>query len=407
MRKISLAAALLALVMIFTGCSSLIEVNRDRDMARTVIKVEGQEVTKEEYANNYYSVMYYNGITVSDLSDSKTASDLQETAIDVTVNNQILKIKAKEYGCYDFTQEELDDIQAQYDDLVGRYKLNSQTKIEDDQANADLSREELDKLIEEDLATTLEELGFEEEEYIQGLKDQEALGKLRDIMTETDDPTESEMQSVYNQKVEEQKKAFTEGTSDYANTVSRGRTTIYYYLSDTRKTKHILIGLPEDIQSQITQLRQNGDDEAADSLRDEELEKIKDEADEVYALAEGGADFDGLIADYGDDPGMESGDPYVVANGNSAFVPEFTEGLFSLKNPGDFTQPVASDFGYHIILYLEDVPEGAAPIDQVKDEIKAEMISAEQEELYAAQLEEWRDQMKIRVYKSRLKLDLK
>ena len=409
MRKISIAAAVLALAVIFAGCS-MVEVNYDRDMAQTVIKVDGQEVTKAEYASNYYNLlqtyMYFYGLTVSDLSDPEKADLLQEGAINNTVNNKILQIKAGESGCYDFTGEELDDIQAQYDDFIDSYRQDSKTKIEEDEANAGLSREELDKLIEEDYVATLEGLGFEEETYMQGLKDQKAVEKLEAIITETDEPTESEIQSVYNQKVQEQKQAFIEGTSDYASMVTGGTSTIYYYLPDTRKTKHILIGLPDDIRAQISQLRENEDDAGADLLLKEELAKIKDEADDVYALAKDGGDFDELIAQYGDDPGMEDGDPYVVVKGNSSFIPEFTDALFSLENVGDITQPISSDFGYHIILYEGAVPEGAVPLDQVKDKIKQDMISAEEDELYNAQMEKWRDQMKIRVYKSRLKLDL-
>ena len=409
MKKISIAAALLALVMIFAGCS-LVELNYERDMAQTVIKVDGQEVTKAEYANNYYHViqtyMYFRGYTLKQIKDPKTASDIKESAINATIANKIMEIKAGEYGCYEFTQDDLDDIQAQYDDFIDSYRKESKAKIEGDEINAGLSQEELDALIEEDYLATLEGLGFEEETYMQGLKDQKAVEKLKAIITEADEPTESEIQSAYNAKVAEQKQAFIEGTSDYVSMVSGGYSTIYYHLPDTRKVKHILIGFPEEVQAQINQLRDDGDDAGADLLIKEELAKIKDEADEVYALAKDGADFDELIAEYGDDPGMEDSDTYVVVKGNSKYVKEFTDGVYSLENVGDITQPISSDFGYHIILYAEAVPEGAVPLDQVKDELKETLIADEKNELYSTQLDEWRDQMKIRVYKSRMKIDL-
>ena len=43
--------------------------------------------------------------------------------------------------------------------------------------------------------------------------------------------------------------------------------------------QNLLIGLPEDAQSQISNLRKAGDDEGADKLLNEELAKIKSQAD--------------------------------------------------------------------------------------------------------------------------------
>jgi len=409
MRKIPTIALFLALIMIFTGCS-LIQVNEERDMQRTVITVDGQEVTKAEYSNAYYNLLqtyvYFYGLSASDLDDPEYADMLQEGAINNTVDQKIMKIQAENYGLYDFTQEELDDIQAQYDDFIETYKQSSKTKIEDDEKNTELSREALDKLIEEDYMTTLEGLGFDEEIYMQSLKDQKATAKLQEIITETQDPTESEIQIAYSEKVETQKQSFLNGSSDYETLVSNDSSTMYYYLPDTRKARHILIGLPEDIQAQISQLRENEDDEGANLLLKEELAKIKDEANAVYALANEGAEFDELIAEYGEDPGMSEDNFYTVVKGSTKYAKEFSDGLFSLQNVGDFTQPISSNFGYHIILYAETVPEGAVAIDEVKEDIVQELLSSKQNELYTTQMEAWRDEMKIKVYKSRLNIDL-
>ena len=148
------------------------------------------------------------GLTLDALKDPETAQMLQDTAIDSVIEQKILEIKAKEYGCYDFTQEELDEIDATYDENLSPYLEDSKTKITQDEANKELSEEELSALIQEDLKATLDEYNFDEENYRQLLKDQKAVEKLRDIITETDDPTESEIQSVYAQKVGKPEKRF-------------------------------------------------------------------------------------------------------------------------------------------------------------------------------------------------------
>ena len=160
------------------------------------------------------------------------------------------------------------------------------------------------------------------------------------------------------------------------------------------------------MKTQLSTLRDNGETEQADALAEEELAKIKDEADMVYGLLEEGGDFASLIEEYNDDPGMESNEYYMLSKGNTTFDIKFVEGAFSLENVGDYTAPIGSDFGYYIIQYYEQVPEGAVALDEVKDEIIDEIVSAEEQELYAAKLDEWREEIKTHIYKSRLELDM-
>jgi parvulin-like peptidyl-prolyl isomerase len=409
MKKLLTAVILAAFLAAFTGCS-LVEVNPERDMERTVATVEGEKILKQDYVNMYYSVyqqyqqyMYIYGQSV-DLESDEYQELLQTDTMNELINQKILTIKAGEYGCYDFTQEDLDDIEASYQEFMDYYRDNSRSTITADEANADLSEEEIADLVEEDLNSTLELMGFEEEDYRETLKDSKAIEKLKEIITETPDPTESEIQAEYDSSVASQQSSFTSDPASYENAIS-GSSTIYYNLPGTRKASHILIALPDEIQNQISQLRTDGDDEGADALRDEELAKIKESADTVYGLAEEGEDFAQLIEEYGQDPGMETRDGYVVASESTSYAPEFTEGVFSLENVGDFTEPVASDFGYHIIKYVEALPEGAVPLDEVKDEIKDNLLTAKQDELYSTQLTEWNDEMKIKIYNRRLSLD--
>ena len=63
--------------------------------------------------------------------------------------------------------------------------------------------------------------------------------------------------------------------------------------------------MPEDAQSQISNLRKSGDDEGADKLLNEELAKIKSQADGALARAKAGEDFDALIEELGTDSGMK------------------------------------------------------------------------------------------------------
>ncbi len=412
MRKIKVIAILLVLIMVFAGCN-LIEVNPERDMQRIVAKVEGQTITKEEYAAyvdyyvyNYQIQAYFSGQAAPDFTNPDTLEALKEASIESAITQKILEIKAKEYDCYDFTQEELDAITEEYNNDIEEYRASAKNSVEGNDANAGLSQEELDKLIEEEFNSSLVAAGKDDKEAsLEALKNQKAIDKLREIVTETEDPIESELQAVYDQKVAEQEASYAENPSLYDSALS-GDQTIYYNLPNTRQSSQILISLPDDIQEQINALRADGDEDGANALREEELAKIKEKADEVYALAVEGQDFAELIDEYGEDPGMKSKDYYPVVKDVTQFASEYMDALFALENVGDFTEPVASDFGYHIILYYGEVKEGAVAFEDVRDDLKAEILENRKNEIYQETITAWREEAKVKIYKSRLNMDL-
>ena len=87
-------------------------------------------------------------------------------------------------------------------------------------------------------------------------------------------------------------------------------------------------------------------------------EEAKKKADEVLAKAVAGEDFAGLVAEYGEDPGMEatpegyliSKEGYTMDGGQ--MVPEFTEGTFAVAAGEVNPALVESSYGWHIIKRL-------------------------------------------------------
>ena len=88
-------------------------------------------------------------------------------------------------------------------------------------------------------------------------------------------------------------------------------------------------------------------------------EEAKAQADDLKAQLDDGADFGELATEHSDDTGsvQQNGDLGYVSEGQ--MVEEFETALFDLE-PGEISEPVESQFGYHIILNedasLEDTP---------------------------------------------------
>ena len=88
----------------------------------------------------------------------------------------------------------------------------------------------------------------------------------------------------------------------------------------------------------------------------EDIEAARKKADEIYAKLKAGENFEQLAQDFSDDVGTaERGGvlPVFGSGASTRMIPVFEDAAFALKNDGDISQPVQSDFGFHIIKRLE------------------------------------------------------
>lgn len=109
--------------------------------------------------------------------------------------------------------------------------------------------------------------------------------------------------------------------------------------SDKWRVQHILIS---------TQEQTDEDGNTTPARSDEDAQKL---VKEIIAKLDKGEDFDSLIDEYNEDPGMSKGNYYVFGTGE--MVPEFEEASANL-NIGEYTKEgVKTDYGYHIIKKYE------------------------------------------------------
>ena len=139
------------------------------------------------------------------------------------------------------------------------------------------------------------------------------------------------------------------------------------------KAKHILLSVV--------------DGETMQPLDEETVKSAKIKADDIFNRVKNGEDFDALMNEFSEDPGLETNpDGYLFSTGE--MVPEFESCVASLEfNSIGFTE---SQFGYHIIKRL--------PIEMkdVEDEIDSKIA----EDRLNISLEKWRDEFSLNTVKN-------
>ena len=116
---------------------------------------------------------------------------------------------------------------------------------------------------------------------------------------------------------------------------------------------------------------------------DAEVEEIKKKADDVLKQAKKGAKFDDLAKKYSEDPGSKDkgGDLGWITQGQT--VAEFEKTAFSL-NPGQISDLVKTQYGFHIIKVLEKETAHTKPFDEVKDTLRLSFLPNEVEKQASA-----------------------
>jgi len=96
------------------------------------------------------------------------------------------------------------------------------------------------------------------------------------------------------------------------------------------------------------------------------------QAQDVLAQAKAGKDFGQLAKQYSKDPGTADKGGKLDWSDKNAFVPAFSDALFSMS-PGEIRGPVKTQFGYHIIKLLEVQPGKMKTFDEARPELEAEL----------------------------------
>ena len=106
---------------------------------------------------------------------------------------------------------------------------------------------------------------------------------------------------------------------------------------------------------------------------EEKCKEIKEEIDN-------GLDFSDAAAKYSSCPSSKKGGR-LGEFGKGQMVPEFEEVAFKMEE-GEISDPVKSQFGYHIIQLDKKVPAEQKSFNEVKDQVKQQLVQQKQFQVY-------------------------
>lgn len=443
MQKRAILALLIAAVMMFSGCA-LIVTDTEKDNARVVLDVNGETIDKGTMAqmvnytieqNAYYNQMFQMMGMGSDYGYTTDPATVLADLMDQYTTTLLEYQKAKELGYDELSEEDMAAVEAaaaeEYEAMLISIQENNLTESEN----------EGDALREEAIAYA-EANGYYDMEYLVEVASQSKhVENLKKAMVAEVTVDDAELQAELDARVAEEKAAYETTLSDYGYEVNNGKAT-YYAPAGYRFVKQILVKYTEEdkalidekksalssanvaltsAQSALENAAEDADLEALqadvdtaqnmadvaqkeyDAAVESGLANIYAEANEAYKKAEAGEDFNALIEAYNDDPGMtDSENGYAVCEGYIYFDSAFTTAAMSLENVGDVSLPTQGNFGYYIVRYEAEIPEGAATLEDVREELTTEMLTAKQDTYYQELLDQWVAEADVKTYPEKM-----
>lgn len=437
-------ALALMLALVLSGCN-LIEIDAkmqaDEDIAKidaryakVVANYDGGEVTAGDVMGDFnmnynemaYMYYYYFGYEMTD----NDVAMIAEEVLTAHVRNEIAAARFDQD--YTLTEEELANVEAEAQQLYQDYFASALESADGD--NAD-QKQEYARVIMRELGMDYETL------YANSLNEAKAARMEEILRGEITEVSEEAVAAVFEERVAEQQSSFTDGVS-FENAMCGTDETVCWMPEGYRSVKHILI-IPQDeimtaysnavanlesatsdLEALYAELAAANDGDLAEGERSAEevqaeidaieatmsekqlavttaeqicLLSVSETTEEIYARLENGESFDSLIAEYGEDPGMQN-EPtmsrgYCVSEASINWEANFRDGAMALEHVGEYSAtPVVSGSGVHIIQYVSDVAAGEVDIETVREALAEEALAnlqdAHSEETITAWVEE-------------------
>lgn len=347
MKKIKkYVSMVLAGTMIFAlaGCS-MIERTEESKGKTVLAKVGNTKITRADVDErlNVYLDQYkqqYGDNFESNESLKESLKSLRTQQLDAMIDEEVLNQSREDFGVNPTDEE----IQEKVDERVNYFK---------EIAGSD-----------EQYVSFLKSYGYTEESFVENLKKQALLGMVVDAMVAGVEVTDEDVETYYNENIDN------------------------YTKKPGAHVTHLLFQPEKDDNGNVVQ----GGEEVALAL----AEQARQEALAGKSLKE--------ISESSEFSGKSKyEDLNYVTFEDSGMVQEF-EDAFKVLPVNQVSEIVKTNYGYHIIVNTEvKNEEQVEPLDEnLKETIRANLLTKKQEEAYEKKLEEAKEKIKVKKYENRL-----
>ncbi|WMJ78679.1 MULTISPECIES: peptidylprolyl isomerase [unclassified Sedimentibacter] len=123
----------------------------------------------------------------------------------------------------------------------------------------------------------------------------------------------------------------------------------------------------------------------------------EEKANEILEDITDGLSFEDAAAQYSSCPSKQAGGS-LGKFGKGQMVPEFEKAVFSMQ-VGEISEPVKTQFGYHIIKLTDHTTKRSSSLEEVHQEVKDACFMEKQEQLYADRKAELSNKYSVEVIK--------
>ena len=399
-RILHTAAALSAAGAVFlSGCSVKFGTNRkisdDAVVAQPTAQGAGDDDMNIKYLDFIKEYKYYlKGQSITDDTAESVASQCENqraTIINYLINEKIILAKAKELGISTLSDEEMDAVEEEFNELVAEqveyFGENADYGTISDSSS--ISDEEKQKRGNEMFDEYLADCGLDRDDLLMWQVSAKVTEKVKSEATKDVTTEYSEAQDKFDSYVESIKVLYADDVTEYES----GSYSAFWVPEGSRRIKHILLGFSDTLTDEISASRENGDDAGADRLRSQAAEDMQVKLDEVMEQIDSGAAFDDLITLYSSDLTGSSINPdgYLLVPDGQSFMAEFKQAAFEMEKVGDITTCV-TDYGIHIMQYAADAVVTDEEIKSYVDYIYETLDESKKENAFSEMLSEWKNE---------------
>ena len=401
-----------------------------------LVTVNGEEIKSDnDYLlytqSNYLNWAYSNGY---DTEDASLITAVNRQSLYETIGYFLILQKGKELGLDQFTDEEKANFatagKEQWENIVASF-VSANEAITEDSSDEDKAAARADAE-----AQLLSEYGYDEARYVKDYGAQAINNTIYQRVTDHISAdlkvSDEDIQTYFDDLVKDDQEIYENDAGSYEFYTRYYGQPSYFMPAGYRGITHILLKVDDELLNTWKDLsarleeQKSADEETTEEAPAEDaeptaepepteepvteqmvsdakqaiLDSVKATVDEIKAKLDGGATFEDLIKEYGQDPGMKDAatlaEGYPVHNDSILYDTAFKDAAMALEKVGDISDPVVGQFGVHILQYLRDIPGGAVELtDEMKDQFRETILNEMVNEAMHTAVDQWIEESDI------------